>query len=105
METPDRKTADRKLIHWLTQKQANTPTDPAKGLMTVGQLLTRFLETRAGKKKSTLVTEKIIAGKFRKFFDATGRGMELLVARASHSHLVIWLNIIANGEDGQPLRT
>jgi integrase len=102
--TADRRLADHRLIDWLAQKQANTPTDATKASMTVGQLLTTFLETRTGKKKSTVITEKIIAAKFRQNFDLLGRGMAMPVTRASHSQLVIWLNWIAKSEDGAPLR-
>ena len=95
LDTADRKTADRKLLQWLGEQQMNTPGAGPSSDTTVGQLLTSFAEARAGTSKSTQVTEAGITKKMRTTFDAKGQGMSLLVSRIRHSHLVIWLALVA----------
>ncbi len=95
LDTADRKTADRKLVQWIGELQMNTPGAGGTVDMKMGQLLTAFAATRSGMSKSTQVTESGITKKMQTTFDATGQGMNLLVSRARHSHLVIWLALIA----------
>lgn len=93
LATADRKTADRKLAAWIRELHATTPgTTPD---MTMGQLLTAFAAARAGKKESTIKTEGWIARKMRTTFDAKGQGMGMLASHVRHSHLAIWLALIA----------
>lgn len=103
LETTDRKVAERSLLAWLNELADSTPKGAAADL-TVGQLLTMFLKVRSNLAKSTTVTEKILAKKFRDWFDALGKGMELPVAKIRHSHLVLWLNTISISDDGKALR-
>jgi integrase len=103
LETADRKEAERKLLAWLNAFAHSTPKGDTANL-TMGQLLTLFLKARSNRAKSTTVTEKILAKKFHDWFDSTGKGMGLPVAKVRHSHLMFWLNAIAAGADGKPLR-
>ena len=95
LDTADRKTADRTLVQWLGELQMNTPGASTASAVTVGQLLTAFAAARGGTSKSTQVTEAGITKKMQATFDAKGQGMNLLVTRVRHSHLVIWLALIA----------
>jgi integrase len=102
LNTADRKTADRKLLQWLGEQQMNTPGATPTCDMTVGQLLTAFAAARVGTSKSTQTTEAGITKKMRETFDAKGQGMNLLVSRVRHSHLIIWLATIYGNEESGP---
>jgi integrase len=102
LNTADRKTADRKLLQWLGEQQMNTPGATPTCDMTVGHLLTAFAAARVGTSKSTQTTEAGITKKMRETFDAKGQGMNLLVSRVRHSHLIIWLATIYGNEESGP---
>ena len=100
LKTTDKKLAEGRLRNWLTTIEGRSGASDS----TVGQLLDKFLAVRASLTPSTVTTKTIMGTKFRARFDALDKGMTLHWSRVRHSHLVLWLNSVEKGEDGNSLR-
>jgi integrase len=96
--TTDRATANRLLREW---EDKLSRVDAATGDMRLEALLTKYAAARAGKAKSTRITEAALLARFRADFgrNEEGRrvfGMEQMVSRVKPSDISLFLAVIAN---------
>ena len=85
LKTADRRTADRKLAEWLRDVGE---VDTSNADATLAMLIESFVQSRAGKARSTIVAEAGILKTFRESFP---KPMSTLVSRVKPSDIAIWL--------------